>query len=199
MRRFLEALAPYSSPGLKVALANLWLTRPLVLRVLSRAPSSNSLIRTTRAFTVLEGSSAENVLPEKARAVANCRILPGDSIEHTMREMERAVGDRRVRIDVFRSEDSGEPVPPSPMEGEGYRALTSALSGVLPGVVPAPFLFNATTDSRHFAHLSRSILRFMPVVLKNDDLSLFHGTNERVSVQNLGRYVVFIVHLLRNL
>ncbi|MBN2051622.1 MAG: M20/M25/M40 family metallo-hydrolase [Spirochaetales bacterium] len=197
VRRFLENLAPHTSFALKLVLSNLWLTGPLVGRILAKAPSSNSLVRTTRAFTVLQGSSAENILPEKAAAIANCRILPGDSVQDTLTAIRKAVRDERVTVEVFRPEDSGEPVPPSPLEGEGYKKITETLSEVLPGVVPCPFLFNATTDSRYFSRICDTTIRFMPVILQNEDLSLFHGTNERVSVRNLSQYVEFLVHLLR--
>lgn len=198
IRRFLEALAPYTVLGLRTALSNLWLTGPLVLRLLAKAPASNSLARTTAAFTMLQGSPAENVLPDSARAIVNCRILPGDSVQNTLARLRKTAGSA-VKVDLHRPEDSGEPVPPSPMEGEGFRLISESLAEVLPGVVPAPFLFNATTDSRHFSGVCGSTIRFMPVILDNEDLAMFHGINERVSVTNLGRYIDFLVHLMRKI
>ena len=44
---------------------------------LSRSPFYNARLRTTCVATKLEGGHANNALPQLARAVVNCRILPG--------------------------------------------------------------------------------------------------------------------------
>src|SRR5215475_6871889 len=46
---------------------------------LSKSPYDNAMLRTTCVATRLEGGHAENALPQMARAIVNCRILPGDS------------------------------------------------------------------------------------------------------------------------
>jgi carboxypeptidase PM20D1 len=38
------------------------------------------MLRTTTALTVVQAGNKENVLPGKAEALVNFRILPGDSI-----------------------------------------------------------------------------------------------------------------------
>ena len=57
----------------------------------------------------------------------------------------------------------------------------------------------AATDSRHFAAVSDHVYRFSPVRAKPEDLSRFHGTNERIAESNLGELVRFYHQLLRNL
>lgn len=43
------------------------------------------------------------------------------------------------------------------------------------------------TDSKHYSHLTNTILRFCPYALGNDDVHRVHGTNERISVEDFGR------------
>ena len=48
-------------------------------RLAASSPYFNALLRTTCVATGLEGGHAENALPQTARAVVNCRILPEES------------------------------------------------------------------------------------------------------------------------
>jgi carboxypeptidase PM20D1 len=69
---------------------------------------------------------------------------------------------------------------------------------VFPGTLVAPGLMIGATDSRHFQAVSDHIYRFSPVRAKPEDLSRFHGTNERMSVANYGELIRFYHQLLRN-
>src|SRR6185437_8407167 len=51
----------------RMAMANLWLTRPLVIRMLARASATDATLRTTTAPTMIQGSPKENVLPIRAQ------------------------------------------------------------------------------------------------------------------------------------
>src|SRR5262249_52288859 len=44
---------------------------------LSSSPFLNAQLRTTCVATMLDGGHAENALPQRARAIVNCRMLPG--------------------------------------------------------------------------------------------------------------------------
>ena len=43
------------------------------------------------------------------------------------------------------------------------------------------------TDARYAEAISANVYRFAPAVLTPDELTGFHGTNERTSVENMGR------------
>ena len=50
--------------------------------------------------------------------------------------------------------------------------------------------------SRHFAGVSDHVFRFSPVRAKAEDLARFHGTSERISVDNLAELIRFYHRLL---
>jgi carboxypeptidase PM20D1 len=69
---------------------------------------------------------------------------------------------------------------------------------LFPDVLVAPGLMVAATDSRHFTALSDHIYRFSPVRAKTEDLSRFHGTNERIAITNLAEVIRFYHRLLQH-
>ena len=60
-------------------------------------------------------------------------------------------------------------------------------------------LFVSNISTEHFIGLADHIYRFCPVRAGPEDLPRLHGTNERISVANLGELVRFYHQLLRNL
>ncbi len=98
MRAFLRAVGPETELPQRAVFANLWLFEPLVVRKLTAQPSTNATVRTTFAVTMLEGSPQANVLPQRARAVVNVRMLPGDTIDGVVAKVREIVSDDRVRV-----------------------------------------------------------------------------------------------------
>jgi hypothetical protein len=49
-------------------------------------------------------------------------------------------------------------------------------------VTVAPFLFIAGTDSKHYTTIADSILRFMPIRMTAQDITLPHNANERIGL-----------------
>jgi carboxypeptidase PM20D1 len=177
-----DRVGPEMPYGPRAVLANLWLTRPLVLRALGRDPATNAMARTTTAPTIFQAGTKDNVLPAEARAVVNVRILPGDSIETVLDHVTAAVGDDRVTIRTA-GRFSAEPSGVSHTDSDGYRTLERAIRQVVPDVLVAPALVVVATDARYYAPLGRNVFRFLPLRLARADLARMHGTNERIGVR----------------
>ena len=181
----------------RIVLANLWLTRPLLLRRLSSSPTTNAAIRTTTAPTVFQGSPKDNVLPIRARAIVNFRITPGETPETVLQHVRNTVDDPRVAI-AF----AGTPAAPSPVSSTtsaSYLTLARTIRALEPDAIVGPSLVVAGTDSRHYAGFARDVYRFSPISLREADLARIHGTNERVGVHDYARSVAFMTRLIRDL
>jgi carboxypeptidase PM20D1 len=189
-----EHLAPEMPFLQRLVFANLWLFRPLVLDQLMREPSSNALVRTTTAATLIEGGEKENVLPSEARAVVNFRLRPGDSVEEVLAHARATVDNERVEVRALSGRAAS---PTSPTDTEAYRALEHTIRQLFPSTLVAPTLVVAGTDSRHYSALSPNVYRFSPMVVTQEDLERIHGTDERLSVEAWPRMVRFYRELLR--
>lgn len=192
-----ERVGPAMDLPYRIVTANLWLTRPILLQVLSRSPTTNAAIRTTTAPTVIQGSPKDNVLPIRARAIVNFRIIPGETPESVLRHVRNTVDDPRVAV-AF----AGTPSPPSPVSSTtsaSYHTLARTIRALEPDAIVAPSLVIAGTDSRHYAGFARDVYRFLPVQLVAADLARIHGSNERVGVHDYARCVAFMTKLIRDL
>lgn len=195
-RAFLETLAPEMPLASRVAIANLWLTEPLVVRLFATTPRGSAQLRTTTAATMFEGSTKDNVLPIRARAVVNFRILPGDSVASVIAHVRAAIDDDRVTVEPLRGFSASEPSPVSRTDTPGWQLLQRTIRAVYPEVLVSPQLALGATDARHFADLSDSVYRFGPTWLGPDDLTRAHGTNERIDAARYVESIGFYVRLL---
>lgn len=199
VRSFLARVAPYAPKAYRLLFRNLWLSAPLVKAAFSASPSTNALVRTTAAPTMIEGSPKENVLAERATANLNVRILPGDSSAGVLASIARRVAPFGVKARFASPEDVVEPLPEAPVDHEGFRALEGALATAFPEAAAAPFLFGAGTDTKHYLGVAEAIYRFTALEQDSADLEGIHAKDERVSIDNYSRCVSFYRSLMTSL
>lgn len=191
-----DTLAPEMNLLNRVLLSNLWLFGPVVKSQLEKSVSTNAMLRTTTALTVVSAGNKENVLPGRADARVNFRILPGDSSEAVHTHARRVVGDDSIRIE--KTGAMHEPTPISASNSPSYQLVARTVRELFPGTIVAPGLMIGATDSRHFAPVAEAIYRFSPVRARAEDLPRFHGTNERIAISNYAELIRFYQRLLLN-
>ncbi len=183
--------------GARAMMANLWLTRPLVTRMLAASPVTNASLRTTTAPTMIQGSPKENVLPIRAFAIVNFRIIPGETPESVLDHVRKVVDDSAVAVTMV-----GAATPPSPVSSTtsaAYRILARDITVLEPEAIVAPSLVVAATDSRQYGGYARDVYRFLPMQIGPTDLGRIHGTNERIGIHDYARGVAFMTLLISDL
>lgn len=168
---------------------------PLARKFLGRQPSTDALIRTTTAPTLIEGGVKSNVLPASARAIVNFRLLPGDTVESVLEHVHGTVGNavtvtRLQGWDAPAVSDTGTP---------GYRALADTIGEVFPDVVVAPWIAIGATDARYFSTVSDTVLRFLPFRMNREELTGFHGIDERIRLSDAEPAVRFYRRLIERM
>ena len=196
-----DTLAPEMSGFGRVALSNLWLFGPVVQRQLEGAGSTNAMLRTTTALTIVEAGNKDNVLPGRANATVNFRILPGDTMAGVTQHVQSVVGPAvpadHLKIETLPGAKEASKVAPT--ASSQYRALNQTIREVFPDALVAPGLMVAATDSVHYEPISDHIFKFSPIRANSEDLKRFHGTNERLSVKNYADAIRFYHRLINQL
>ena len=192
-----DRLGRHSSFLYRLIFANLWCFS-WVLDLLGKLQGGemNALLRTTTAFTQMQGSSARNVIPPEATLVANMRLNPADSVEGALEYLRSTVKDEAVEITAL---ESSEPSRVSTTRSEGWEKVCAAVSGTWPEAIVSPYLMIQCSDSRHWGCISDKVYRFSAMDLTAEERKTIHGHNERVRLECIHRAVEFYIRLLRQL
>lgn len=191
-----DTLAPEMAGFNRVALSNLWLFRPLLLRQFEKSGPTEAMVRTTTALTIFNAGDKDNVLPGKAEATVNFRLIPGDTEASVTEHVRSTVANERISITPFPG--NTDPPPVTPASSPSFQMLNRTIREVFPDVIVAPGLMVAATDSRHYVGVTDKIFRFSPVRANSEDLKRFHGTNERLSVEGYADMIRFYRRLIEN-
>ena len=194
-RQLFERIGPEFPLPQRALFANLWLTEPLVVRNLEKAPTTNAMVRTTTAVTSFSAGEKDNLLPRHARATVNFRILPGESISQVESQVRRVIDDPRVTL-TRSGQFSSEPSPVSSTNSAAFRSLERTLRRVHPEATVAPYLVVVATDARYFNPLSANVFRLLPIRLAAAELAAIHGINERISIENYAAAIRFYRDLM---
>ena len=190
-----NTLGRYSTFLYRMIFANLWCFG-WVLDLLGRSSGGemNALMRTTVAFTQMEGSSAPNVIPPEAKMVANMRLNPHDCVASALSYLRSVVNDDRVEITAL---ESSEPSPVSEVDCPAWDKVAAAVSETWNGCIVSPYLMVQCSDSRHYRDLSNHVYRFSAMDLTAEERSTIHGHNERIRLETIGKAVEFYIRLMR--
>jgi len=193
---FEQGIGPASPFGMRILYGNLWLFEPLLLAFLDTSPMMAAMTRTTTAPTIFHAGLKENVLPARAQATVNFRLMPGETGASVLAEVRSIVSDDRITISTPR--EAREASPNSQMDSEAWRTLSETVHEVFPGTVVAPYLLLGGTDSRYFRDLCACVYRFLPIELESDGLRRAHGSNERIPIAGIADGVRFYRRLIEN-
>ncbi|MGE3633279.1 MAG: M20/M25/M40 family metallo-hydrolase, partial [Sandaracinaceae bacterium] len=146
---------------------------------LDRAIGINALLRNTASPTMLEAGKKVNVIPSRAQAKVDGRILPGQSLEQFLAEVQAVVGPD-VKINVFDHHEGTTFDSRTPL----YDTICDVLEARDPGAVAVPYMVPGFTDSFAYAKLGAVCYGFSPVRLgpELNFTAMYHGHDERIPV-----------------
>jgi carboxypeptidase PM20D1 len=175
------SLAPHVGQPERFIFGNLWLTGSLVAGNMAEDRLTLPFVRTTTALTMFNAGVKENVVPQRAEAKVNFRLLPGDTPEEVVSRIREIVDDPQIEIS-FQQWDNVPPV--ADHEGPGFKVIGDAVRAVYAEAVVAPSLLVATTDTRHYTGVTDDLYRFHGVKLKATQAKSIHGTNEFIAMDS---------------
>ena len=146
----------------------------------------------------MAGGNKENVLPGRAQASVNFRLLPGDTrervLQHVHDQAARAVPAAQLTVEQVPGSKEASKVAPT--DSAQYLLVNRTIREVFPDALVAPGLMIAATDSVHYEGISDHIFKFSPIRANGEDLKRFHGTNERLGLKNYADAIRFYQRLI---
>ena len=192
--RMFDVLGRHSTFAFRLIFANLWCFKGLFFSICKkRGGEINALVRTTCAFTQMQGSTALNVLPPSASVAANIRIMKPDTMDSVLADLKSRVADDTINI----AHISGvNPSPFSNMDSEGYSRVSNAIAATWQEAIISPYIMIAASDSRHFCRISDVVLRFSAMAMSSDDRKRIHGNDERIREEQFTEALSFYQRML---
>lgn len=193
---FFDTLGPHMGFAERILFANAWLFKPILENVLSGTNTTDAVLRTTKAPTMLAGSEAENILPQAASVFVNFRLHPRDDQQTVLRHIASQIHQDHIDVEVL---NVRAPSAVSAHTNDAFERLAFAARAVFGDVIVVPGLTIGGTDSGRYSTYTENSYRFLPFVFTSEDIALLHGRDERISVENLGLAVQYYMVLLSGL
>jgi len=172
---------------------------------LSANPLYNATMRTTCVATRLDAGHANNALPQMARAIVNCRVLPGHTREEARLELIKVLADPAISVryvaDTGAVSDS-PPVrldsPPVTLRPEVMAPLEKVAASMWPGAPVIPSMATGASDGVYTNAASMPTYGISGIAIDFGDVRA-HGRDERVGVGSYYQGVEFYDRYLRAL
>jgi acetylornithine deacetylase/succinyl-diaminopimelate desuccinylase-like protein len=158
-------------------------------------PTHNALVRNTVSITVLEGGTRTNVVPARASARLDARLLPGNRCEDFIHAIRSVISDPEVSIEPLLAFESRS----SSADSELFRTIERVAERVNPGAVVVPRMIGGFTDAHWFRERGIVAYGFVPRWLTPADTLGIHGPDERVSIENLRRGTEILIAIIEEL
>lgn len=190
-----DTLGRYSTFLYRFLFANIRVFAP-VLDIFTRFTGGelNAIVRTTTAFTMMEGSKGVNVIPPYARMMSNHRLVPGDNGEAILAEIKKVCEDEHVKVERLEGND---PSRTSSTNCEGWERVKAVVNKTWPEAIVSAYPMVACSDSRHWGRISDKVYRFSAMALTSEERGTIHGNNERIPLATIAKTVEFYIRLIK--
>ena len=168
-------------------------------------PLSHATMRTTCVATRLDAGHANNALPQTARAVVNCRILPGHTAEEVRQNLIQLLADPKITVryisdageiaDVAPNQPSGAPVSLKP---EVIQPLEKIAQEIWPGIPVIPTMATGASDGVFTNAAGIPTYAISGLAVDFDDVRA-HGRDERLRVGSFFGGLDFYARFLKAL
>lgn len=166
---------------------------PFAAERLARSPYFNALLRTTCVATRLDAGHADNALPQSARAIVNCRVLPGESVDEVERIINEIIGNERIVVTRVNDPTLS---PPSPLNPEVTGRIEALTEGIYPGVPIVPVMSTGATDGLYVRNAGIPVYGVSAIFEEQDDARA-HGRDERISEERFYEALEYWHQMLR--
>lgn len=196
IKEFFDNIGGSMSFANRFAISNQWLLKPVLLSQLTKNNSTNALVRTTTALTMMKGSNGTNVLSPEVEFVVNFRLIPGNTIKDVKEHIAKATEGFDVEIEEI--DNTREASAVSPTNTQAYKLIETGVKQIHPDALITPYLTVGGTDAYKYQIVSNHIYRFMPIKINHSEQQSIHSTNEYISIENYMKMIHYFEYIMRN-
>jgi acetylornithine deacetylase/succinyl-diaminopimelate desuccinylase-like protein len=195
---YFTAISASAEPPWRERLSNMTETvesRDALLELQIRDPGLHALTRNTCSITMLEGSDKINVVPARASAELDCRLLPDQDPDAFLDLLRTIINDASIEIETIMVFSPAV----SSADTELFRTIEDVVGGHYEGATVVPSVSSGFTDSHFFRERNVVSYGFAPFLVPADDMGGVYGNNERISVENVRKGTEMMLDIVRRM
>lgn len=167
--------------------------------------SMEGLLRNTIVVTMIESGLKPNIIPGRASAVINTRLLPQTRVYDFIDEVRRVINNPGIEIEIINARPKEElpaffrqkeELQPSPIDSDLFRSIERSVRQIWPGAETLPNLFVASTDATPWRARGVPVYGITLFPLDRESRSGIHGNDERITVQAVYEGAAFAYSIL---
>jgi acetylornithine deacetylase/succinyl-diaminopimelate desuccinylase-like protein len=144
---------------------------------------------------MINGGQGESALPERVRAVVQCRVIPGEDPAGIEAKLQAVIADPTITLSVY---TPAELSPESPLSPEVVDAVTAVTKSMWPDVVILPDMSAGASDSA-FTRAAGMPSYGVDGMFDDLDDGRAHGRDERIGVEAFNQELEFTYRLMKRL
>lgn len=188
-------VTPNMNFGMKFIFANLWLFKPLLIKLLPDISSAaGAMIKTTLAFTTAKGAEGLNVLPQEAYVTGNMRFIQHQPTDESIALVSKIASKYDIETEVIYKEN---PCPIVDYKSKAFELIEEVSCDIYPGVQICPYVMTGGTDAKYYQAVSDYCIRFAPLYINDQQYKSIHGLNENIYAASLTKGVDFYKEVIK--
>lgn len=190
-----KRITPNMNFPMKLIFANLWLFKPLLLKLLpSLSSAAGAMIKTTLAFTTSHGAEGLNVLPQEAYVTGNMRFIQHQPTDESIALVSKIAKKYDIETEVIYKE---KPCPIVDYNSKAFHLIEDVSAQIYPDVQICPYVMTGGTDAKYYQEVSDYCIRFAPLYIDNQQYKSIHGLNENIYAAALCKGVDFYKEIIK--
>jgi carboxypeptidase PM20D1 len=121
------------------------------------------------------------VIPSRAEAELDIRLLPGTDPDTILAEIKELLADENIKVESGQKHRATE----SPMDTEDFSIIKGVYLEHFPNALVVASLLFGASDSRFFRDKGTPCYGVCPLLISLEDLNRVHGIDERISEENM--------------
>jgi len=178
LEEMFKRMAPNMDFGMKIIFANMWLFKPLLLKLLpSISSAAGAMLHTTLAFTTAKGSDGLNVLPQEAYVTGNMRFIHHQPNKESIKAVAAVAKRFDIETEIIYQDD---PCPVVDYNSDAFRLVEETVEEIYPGIGTCPYIMTGGTDAKYYGEVSKNCIRFAPLYIDQQQYGSVHALNENI-------------------
>ena len=173
-----EFLKPYIEDGKPETLVKV-MTQSGMIEV----PQMSAMLRNTISLNRMNSGNKTNVIPSRAVAELDIRLLPGSEPDKVIADIRGLLADENIKVETIKKARASE----SSVDTEDFSIINDVLLEHFPDALTVASLLFGASDSRFFRSKGIPCYGVCPLFISMAELNRIHGIDERISEENMIR------------